>query len=352
MPNLQSQRRWRVRVVLSLGLAAVLALALGPVARHLAAARMLTRFAADEDLGTPGMPLTVAGMDARAYGSGPPLLLVHGVHPGGMHEPRLIRFARILAAEGYRVVTPQLSALAEFRLDPETATRIAQAARELAEHSPDGRIGVVGISIGGGMALMAADGEPAIRAVLAIGAHHDARRLTAWWLGEGISGPDGVALESAPPETYGLQVLAHAYAEEVFGPDEAPAARRAIAAQFDDSHPPETLAPRTQARLQALRTSPAPPWLAPVVDAHRDALRDASPVGHLGALDADVFLLHGLSDPVVPPVESGWIASELPAARVGGVLQTPLIGHAERHDVGLAEQLRVVHLVAGALGAL
>lgn len=348
----QPQRRWRVRIALSLGMAAVVAFAFGPVRRHLAAARMLTRFAADEDLGTPSVSLSVAGMDARAYGAGPPLLLVHGVHPGGMHEPRLIRFARILAAEGYRVVTPQLSALAEFRLDPDTASRIARAANELARDSPDGRVGVVGISIGGGMALIAANQEPAIRAVLAIGAHHDARRLTDWWLGEGISGPDGVPLESAPPETYGLQVLAHAYAEEVFGPDEAAGARLAIASRFDDSEPPENLAPETEARLDALRTLPAPPWLAPVVQAHRDALREASPVGHLDALSADVFLLHGLSDPVVPPVESGWIAAELPPSRVGGVLQTPLIGHAERHEVGLGEQLRVVHLVAGALGAL
>lgn len=348
----ESQRRWRRRIAVSLALAALVALAVGPVRRHLAAARMLTRFGADVDLGTPGQPMTVAGLDARAYGSGPPLLLVHGVHPGGMREPRLVRFARILAAEGYRVVTPQLSALAEFRLDPETATRIAEAAAELARESPDGRVGIVGISIGGGMALLAADREPAIRAVLAIGPHHDARRLTSWWLGETIEGPDGVPLESAPPETYGLQVLAHAYADEVFGPEQAPLARRAIASQFDGSEPPEDLDGETEARLQALRTAPAPPWLAPVVNAHLDALREASPVGHLGDLSADVFLLHGLADPVVPPVESAWIASELPSARVGGVLQTPLIGHAERHDVGLAEQIRVVRLVAGALGAL
>lgn len=345
-------RRWVLRGALSLVLAAGVAVALDPIRRHLAAARMLTRFAADEDLGTPGVAIEVAGLPAESYGEGPPLLLVHGVHPAGRSEPRLVRFARILAAEGYRVVTPQLAALAEFRLDPETADRIARAAAELARQSPDGRVGVVGISIGGGMALMAAEREPAIGAVLAIGPHHDARRLTAWWLGDTIEGPDGSPLSGAPPETYGVQVLAHHYAEEVFGPDAAPLARQAIAARFDHTPPPTDLPESTRTRLAELRTQPAPAWLRPVVETHADALRAASPAGHLDGVSADVFLLHGLSDPVVPPVESAWIADELPPARLGGVLRTPLLGHAERHAIGLGEQLRVVHLVAGALDAL
>src|SRR5690606_21110023 len=98
------------------------------------------------------------------------VVLVHGVHPDGIDEPRLVRFARSLAAAGLLVYTPELPALARARLDPGTASVLADACSAIARREHRRSLGVVGISFGGGLALRAASQTEVIGAVLAIGA--------------------------------------------------------------------------------------------------------------------------------------------------------------------------------------
>lgn len=335
---------------------ALVALLWTPAAAHLAAARLLT------GVSDPAPPPytnprdeTIAGLRSRTYGQGAPLLLVHGVHPRGIEEPRLVRFAQLLAKEGFRVTTPELESLTRFRVEAEAAARIAACARALADREGAARIGVVGISFGGGLALLAAADEPRIGAVLAIGAHHDARRLARWWTGASIRGPDGDT-RARSPEPYGREVLAHLYAEAYFGEASAAGARAAIEARLRGDREAlrqhrETLSIETRAALDALSNG-ASSALGGIVEAHDQDLAAASPAGRIGDVEASVFLLHGADDPLVAPSESAWIERELAPARRGGLVVTPLLRHAEREDVGLLEELRVVHLVAGALRAL
>src|SRR3712207_4528884 len=44
------------------------------------------------------------------------LLLIPGVHATGIDEPRLVGFARDLAAEGLTIVTPELPGLKQYRI--------------------------------------------------------------------------------------------------------------------------------------------------------------------------------------------------------------------------------------------
>ena len=109
-------------------------------------------------------------MRARVYlPTGRPhqtVLLVSGVHPTGIDEPRLIDLARKLAEARVTVVTPDIPELSRFELTPAVTDHIETAAAWLAssELAPSGRIGLMGISFSGGLAVVAA-GRPALREV-------------------------------------------------------------------------------------------------------------------------------------------------------------------------------------------
>ena len=112
-----------------------------------------------------------------------PILLVPGVHASGIDEPRLVGFARDLAAQGHPVVTIELPDLKAYATTPRTTDMIEDAAKLMLGrpefHAVDGRIGLMGISFGGGLAVAAA-GRPAIRDGLAfvfsLGGHGDLPR--------------------------------------------------------------------------------------------------------------------------------------------------------------------------------
>ena len=60
--------------------------------------------------------------------SGRPILLVPGVHAAGIDEPRLINFAREIAATGHPVLTAELTDLARYQITPRTTDMIEDSA--------------------------------------------------------------------------------------------------------------------------------------------------------------------------------------------------------------------------------
>src|SRR5829696_9699813 len=98
----------------------------------------------------------------RVRGRG--ILLVPGVHAAGIDEPRLVGFAHHLAGMGHPVLTLELSDLAAYAITTRSTDMIEDAAawmiRRPEYYRADGRIGLVGISFGGGLSIVAA-GRPA-----------------------------------------------------------------------------------------------------------------------------------------------------------------------------------------------
>src|SRR5262245_49423239 len=80
------------------------------------------------------IPTTTHGaMRARVYE--PPnhtprrtALLVSGLHPSGIDEPRLVRLARDLAGDDVRIVTPDVPELSRFEITPAITDTIEQSA--------------------------------------------------------------------------------------------------------------------------------------------------------------------------------------------------------------------------------
>lgn len=275
----------------------------------------------------------------------PVALLLHGVHPRGIDEPRLRAFAHALSSVGIEVHTPELPELVAFRAEPRLIADIAHCAVALQRASGGRRVGAFGISFAGGLLLAAAtspEGSAALDYVVALGAHHDMRRLARYYAGAAVSGPDG-ARQPPSPHPYGGRILASLYAADLFG-DEAETAREALTLHLTERYRESTqvrakLSPEAQTRLDAVLVQPSPelqPLLLSAAQRHAPAFADLSPAGHLANLRMPVFLLHGQDDPVVPSTETEWLAREVPERALRGVLITPALRHAEGAGVSAA----------------
>ena len=138
----------------------------------------------EEDVTVPASRERVRARSYRPAGAGarsslPGLVLAHGLSPDGIDDPRLVRFARALAGAGLEVLTPELQALIEPRVDPRCLGTLGAAVKMLAAQTGC-PVGLVGLSLAGGLALLAAAdprlAEP-IGYLVCIGAHHDLGRV-------------------------------------------------------------------------------------------------------------------------------------------------------------------------------
>jgi dienelactone hydrolase len=292
---------------------------------------------------------------ARWYVPGTPtgrlVLLVPGVHAGGIEEPRLVGFARDVASMGHTVLTTELPDLAKYSITPRTTDMIEDAALWLAgqkEHpSEDGRVGMMGISFAGGLSIVAASRAPLkdrVAFVMSFGGHGDLPR-TLRYLCTGVQ-PTG---EKRPPHDYGVAIILLAVANRVVPADQAEPLQQAILAFLEASHLDMVDKPRAKLAFdhaRALAAALAEPArtlmgyvnersvakLGPVLVPHLSALSgdDAQSPARAAAPSGTVYLLHGTDDNVIPAVESSLLAETL---RARGVrvhqLTTPLITHAE-----------------------
>ena len=279
------------------------------------------------------------------------ILLVPGVHAAGIDEPRLMGFARDLAAMGHPVLTVELPDLAHYEITTRTTDMIEDATawmmRRAEFHGRDGRIGVLGISFGGGLAIVAA-ARPSIRNgvafVMAVGGHGDLPR-TLKYLCTGIQ-PDGAA---RPPHDYGLAIVLLGVADHVVPGEQVQPLRQAILSFLEASR--LDMVDKEKARIEFDRAKTLETSLAEPSRTYMDYVnkRDVARLGpvllpyvaELGgdpalsparspAPEAPVFLLHGTDDNVVPAIESTLLAQDLRGRGVEvHALLTPLITHAE-----------------------
>jgi dienelactone hydrolase len=290
----------------------------------------------------------------------PVLALLHGVHPLGIDEPRLERFARALAASGLDVHTPELPELLSLDVGASIVPRIAGCVSALRPQRGQGKLGAIGISFTGGLLLMAAatpQGAASLDYVVAIGSHADVRRVARHYAGEPARGPNGERADG-PVDPYGARVLIAAFADALFAAEDVATAREALR-QYLAEHYAEAravaarLSPAGAARMQAVLAPDGRglrPALAELARAHAPALAALSPAGHLAALRVPTLLLHGAADPIVPSTETAWLAREVPRAALERVLITPALRHAEASGPpSVGDELALVDFVAAIL---
>ena len=368
-------RRWA-----SIGVAVIVILLLGIIARHDVHGFTLVVRAADlhgvvrrlADLNTVpvrerlvSVPLRDTSIRARVYAPlGTPrqtVLLVSGLHPAGIDEPRLVALARRLAEANVTVVTPEIPELSRFEITPILTDRIEEAAAWLATESglaPAGRIGLMGISFSGGLVVVAA-GRPSLRNhllyVLSFGGYDDLRRVLEYFCA-GIE-PEAVPLDglasgatkaTRPPHDYGVAVVLLNVADHVVPPEQLAPLRDAVRRFLWASYLDRVDKPQAEREFAALRnlarTLPEPaatllgfvnnrdvahlgPQLLPYIGLYVD--RPALSPSRSPAPSAPVFLLHGRDDNVIPAVESQSLADRLHGQVPVRLLLTDLISHVE-----------------------
>jgi pimeloyl-ACP methyl ester carboxylesterase len=229
--------------------------------------------------GTPErVPFAVAGASVdryrrRADRDATPLVLVHGLSPDGKDDPRLVDAAALLARAGFDVAVPTVPGLTRMRLRPDDREPVIAT---VAARPPP--VVMVGVSVGAGVALLAAADErirERVDLVLSLGGYASARELVRYYL----TGD--------------------------YGDDEARGHRDhdpALVRMFVDANA-DLLDASTQALLAADRreVSRALDALSPDVARLLDAL---SPAQVLPRVRADLVLVHGRDDIAVPFTES------------------------------------------------
>jgi dienelactone hydrolase len=325
------------------------------------------------------IPVAGGTLRARAYmprgGAARSALLVTGLHPAGIDEPRLMRLAQQVAGSGVGIVTPEIPELMQFAITPAITDAIEQSAEWLTterEFAPDGRIGMMGVSFSGGLTVVAA-GRPGLRDrvafVFSFGGHADLPRVLRY----ACTGVEPQPMDNLrrffgaeygqppPPHDYGVVVLLFTMADRLVPPPQVKPLREAVRqflwASYVDRSDAQQAATEFRAVRELERTLPEPSRtllryvnerdvvhlgarLLPFVDFYGQA--PALSVERSPKPSAPVFLMHGIGDNVIPAAEAVHMAEALREHAPVRVLLTRLVSHAELDaPPGTAEVLRL-----------
>ncbi len=293
----------------------------------------------------------------RGTGPAPGIVVVHGIHALGIDGPRLVNFARSLAASGFLVMTPQVPGLADYRVQAESADLIGTAAQDFARRLQVPKVGVLAISFSGGLALLAASDprySPSIAWVATVGTHYDlAHVLRFFATGEAIR-PDG-SVDHLPPHEYGPLIVVYDEPQDFFVPQDVQAAHQAIKLLLSGNGKAseavtKTMTPAGQETMQLIYHKQREQFASALlveIDKQKEQLAAASPAGHLNSLSVPVLLLHGSDDTVIPPTELLWLERDIPKEQLRDALISSAITHVEVGvKLSLRERLALVHWMA------
>ena len=374
MTDFRPMRRW---MLIGTAVMVALAVALGwsPGRRYYRAGKMLTALSQASAAG-PGdaadplveEELTVAGAGGtfrarifrlRGQKGGRGLIVAHGIHHEGMNEHRMVPFARQLARAGLVVMTPEMTDLADYRITHQGVSVIRDAAAYLGGRRDlvsEERVGILGFSFAGGLSLVAA-ADPALAGrvayVVSVGGHHDLARVLRFLIRNEVETPRGIEKKQA--HDYGLMVVLYGSVDRFAPEADRAALRDALRAAL---HQDRNAAVAAAARLttergkqlwalaDAKKLQTLAPELEAIVGEQRVELAALSPHGHLAAIGAPVYIVHGASDSVIPASETEWAGAELGSAE-HIALVSPLIEHVEvSKPASLGDKVALLRFIA------
>lgn len=279
------------------------------------------------------------------------MLLVFGVNNLGRNHPAIVRVADGLARTGVAVLVPDSRTLLEGRLEIGEIDGVVRAFQLLAARPEVDRerLGIVGFSVGGSLALLAA-GDPRIsgqvRWVNAFGAFADAATYLASVSAHAYA--DGDRAVDWRPTSLALDVYVNFVLSQVADTDDRARLEAAFARPIRAGEKPaadpalrralESPAGRAVHDLFTARTLAAADAAIARLPSRSLRFIDAiSPVRHVGELEADVYLMHETQDHHVPFVESRELASVYgQAGRMRAHTEFRLFDHVQPDELDLA----------------
>jgi dienelactone hydrolase len=292
------------------------------------------------------------------------ILLVFGVNNLGRNHPAIERVADALARTGVAVLVPDSRTLLEGRLEVGEIDGVVDAFRVLAARPEVDRerVGIVGFSVGGSLALLAARDRAVadgVRWVNAFGAYADAASYLASVAAHAYVLDD--RLVSWTPTPLAREVYLRFLLDQVVDAADRTALEEALGAPILAGERPEadpdlraaltTDVARTVHDLLTARSREAAARAIAQLPDESLAFVDAiSPIRHLDGLQADVYLMHEREDHHVPFVESRTLATALAdRGRLRAHTEFRLFDHVQPDDLDLAAALpelwRLLHHV-------
>ena len=354
----------------------LLALCGAPIAhRYLRAVSFLTRFSNPqatgaiaryaEDAVSEQLDTSSEGFRIRYYNpttaNAPGIVLVHGVHRKGVDEPRLVRFARTMAATGFTVLTPEINELIDYKIDAASIATIGTAAHAL--HEKTGKpVGIIGLSFAGGLSLLAAADQhyaEDVGWVLTVGAHDSLSRVSNFFADNRVMRVDGTE-EEMHAHDYGTLVLAYSDVPRFFSQNDAEVAHDTMKLllweEFDAARgKAKMLSPLGQTTMQVFldhKTSSLAGEIHDLINARAQEMSSVSPHEHLGTLRVPTFVLHGSTDSVIPPTEAAWLGRDIPSDALREVLVSPVLSHVEfQGEPSWVDRWALVHFMAEVIEA-
>jgi pimeloyl-ACP methyl ester carboxylesterase len=348
--------RWRSKQVLILGAAMVLACAAfyRPVTELALAVRLarglqgVSAGAASQDLSIKELRISRSledrPLEAMIYQSSGDLptraiVLVAGISELGCYHPKLVAVSRIMAGNGFLVLTPDITEYRELKISPEPLDQISFWTRQIKtlDGSRDVReIGLAGISFSGTLALMAAT-RPEIRDsvdfVLALGPYQDLHRCSRGWF---AAGPITMGKGYYPTRYYARWLMMRAALELL--PSEAD--RESLSTVLKDlllhgktSVDVEALSPEGKRwyQLATMREDQSDHGLAADIEGYLTPrlYRQLDPDQATANVRCPVFLMHGEYDDLIPPEESRALHKKIARSYL---LITPFLTHTHPLD--------------------
>lgn len=296
------------------------------------------------DLYTPAQARPAAGV-----------VLVPGATPQGRRDPRLVAFARELAAARIAVLVPDLPGLRQLRLAAAHADPVADALTHLSERAGGGRVGVIAISYAAGPAVLAAlrrELGPRIGLIWLVGPYYDMQAaLTYVTTGAYRTGPEA-PWRYGRPNPRGIWVFIEGNIDRLRSARDRRLLREiARRKRADPSAPVDALAAQLGAAghaVHALATARDPNRVPDLIAALPEAIqRELAALDlsrhDLGRLPGEIRLLHGRRDPIVPFTQSQSLQTRLPPERTRLYLTDGLF-HADLRGVSLSDAGRLLAL--------
>ena len=291
-------------------------------------------------------------------------MLVPGATERGKDDPRLVAFATSLARARFMVLVPDIESLRALTIGPEDSGRIADALRHLGGRGevpkPDA-LGLVAISYAVGPAILAAlapDLHARVRFVLAVGGYYDMTAAVTFFTTGRYREDPRAPWRRKTPNAFGKWVFLRANAGRLENDRDRwlldAMARRKLAdldAPLDDLA--ARLGPEGRSVL-ALLVNKDPGAVPALIAALPDKVRSDMMAldlsrADLSRLAAELILLHGRDDAIIPYTESQALAAAAPAGRATLYLVGNL-SHVELGPGSLPDALRLLaatyHLLA------
>jgi len=297
----------------------------------------------DGSLVSGEIPLTGAEAGAvlhvhrPASGRHPAFIIALGLHPADPNDPRVKALLDGLAERGLAVGLVDSPALDADTLQLDAPNDLVAAFRLMAEQpfvDPD-RLGFIGFSVGGSLALLASvDPRIATRVKLveALGPYASLESVARATLTGSFQTENGS--QAWTPDTLTRTAVPENLVELL-----APANDRALLLSWlangeaANQPAPPSLSPDGEIVLRLLATTDGQAFDAAFssLPAEQTAhLLSLSPIQSLSQLDAPVYLMVDKHDPLIPPVESIRLAQALDGSRQGVYLsQFDLFRHVE-----------------------